>query len=390
MKILGRSPLLAVVVALAAFNLRPAVASVGPVLPELRAGLHLSGPATAVFTMLPVLCFGALAPAAPWLARRIGIQAVVLGALLAIAAGLAGRVLDGAWSLFALTVLVGGGIAVSNVLLPPLIKRDFPERTGSMMGLYTMAVSGSAAVAAGVTIPIAQALELDWRGALGEWAVPAALAALAWALVLRSMAPADPVEEPRSVGTVLRSALAWQVTVFFGLQSTVFYAVLAWLPSIYRDHGYGPAQAGFVLSVSGLVQIPVTLVLPGFAARAAHQVGYLAAATGVLGVGLAGVLIAPTAAPYVWSALVGVGCGASFSLALALFVLRARRVDDTARLSAMAQSVGYLISSCGPLLFGLLHEASGSWNPPLLALIALLIPQLWCGMLAGRPRTVDS
>jgi CP family cyanate transporter-like MFS transporter len=398
MMIRGRPLLLGVVIALAAFNLRPAVASVGPVLPELRDGLHLSGTATAVLTMLPVLCFGGLAPAAPRLARRFGIEPVVLAALLAIAAGLAGRALGGPPLLFALTVLVGGGIAVANVLLPPLIKRDFPERTGAMMGLYTMAVSGSAAVAAGVTIPIAQALGAGWRGALGEWAAPAVLAALAWAPLLRGRGrwwSADRhseysnAEAPRVGGTLLRSPLAWQVTAFFGLQSTVFYAVLAWLPSIYRDHGYGPAAAGFVLSVSGLVQIPVTLVLPGFAARAKSQVWYLAAATGVLGAGLVGVLVAPTAAPYAWSVLVGVGSGGSFALALALFVLRARRVDDTARLSAMAQSIGYLMSSFGPLLFGLLHEASGSWNPPLSVLIALLVPQLGCAMLAGRPRTVS-
>lgn len=378
--------LLGLAIALVAFNLRPAVASVGPVLPELRAGLGLSGAATAVFTMLPVLCFGLLAAAAPRLARRMGIEPVLMGVLVALVAGLAGRMLAGPSVLFAGTIVAGGAIAVANVLLPPLIKRDFPGRTGAMMGVYTMSVAGSAAVAAGTTVPVADLFGWDWRGALAFWAVPAAVAALLW--LPMAGGHTRPPDEPAPGVALARSALAWQVTVFFGLQSMLFYAVLAWLPSIYRDHGYSPAAAGFVLSLSGLVQIPITLVLPGIATRARNQVAHIAVSTAIFGAGLGGVLLAPTAAPYLWAVLIGVGAGSCFALALALFVLRARRVTETARLSAMAQTVGYLISACGPLLFGIVHELTGSWTAPLLMLVLLLVPQLWCGMLAGRARWV--
>jgi len=375
--------LLGLAIALVAFNLRAPLASVGPVLPELRDGLRLSGTGAAVLTMLPVLCFGALAAVAPRLARRFGIEPVLMGVLIALVAGLAGRVLAGPSLLFAGTILLGSAIALANVLLPPLIKRDFPAHTGAMMGVYTMSVTASAAVAAGVTVPVGGLLALDWRGALGFWAVPAALAAVAWVPQLR--ARTRPPEEPAGGRSLLRDALAWQVTVFFGLQSMLFYALLAWLPSIYREHGYSPAAAGFLLSLLGLVQIPVTLVLPGFATRAPNQVRHIVVATALLGAGLAGVLLAPTAAPYLWVVLAGIGSGSCFALALALFVLRARRVHDTARLSAMAQTVGYLISACGPLLFGLVHEFTGSWTAPLLLLVVLLVPLLWCGVLAGRP-----
>lgn len=411
-----RTVLSGLVIALVAFNLRPAVASMGTVLPEVRAGLGLSGTATAVLTTLPVLCFGTVAPAAPRLAQRFGMEAVVLGTMVAIALGLAGRVLGGPASMFAGTVLVGGAIAIANVLLPPLVKRDHPGRTGAMMGVYTMAVSGSAAVAAGVTIPGAQALGLDWHGALAMWALPAVLGGLVWLPRPRRRAPGTAPSEPRPPdagqpeprpqdagqqdagppgmeppvpdASLLRSALAWQVTVFFGLQATVFYVMLAWLPSIYRDAGYSPAAAGFLLSLSGLAQIPVTLLLPGLATRAANQVPHLVAATGVLGAGLAGVLVAPTAAPYLWAALIGIGAGACFALGLALFVLRARRVRDTATLSAMAQSAGYTICAFGPLLFGIVHEHTGNWTTPMALLLAVLGPQLWCGVLAGRARVL--
>lgn len=378
--------LLGAAIALMAFNLRPAVASVGPVLPEVRAAVPLSGPATALLTTVPVLCFGLLAVAAPRLARRAGIEPVLMAVVLAVAAGLLVRVSDGAALLFAGTVVVGGAIAIGNVLIPPLVKRDFPQRPGLMMGVYTMAVSGSAAVAAGATVPLGEQIGLGWRGALGVWAVPAVLAALAWLPQVRGHT--RPPAPPPPGASLLRDRLAWQVTVFFGLQSLSFYAVLAWLPSIYREHGFSPVAAGVLLSVAGLVQIPVTLVLPGLASRAAHQVGYAVVATALIGVGLAGVLVAPTAAPYLWAVLIGVGQGACFALGLNFFVLRTRRVVDTARLSAMAQSIGYVVCAFGPLLVGVLHDATGSWTPSLVLLLALLVPQLWAGVLSGRARCI--
>lgn len=379
--------LVGLTIMLVALNLRAAVASVGPVLPEVKAGLGLTGTSAAVLTTLPVLCFGVLAVAAPRLARRSGIEAVLMVALLLLTAGLAGRVLGGPGLLLTGTVLVGGSIAIANVLLPPLIKRDFPDSTGVMMGVYTMSVAGSAAVAAGVTVPLGAVIDAGWRGGLGMWAVPALLAAAAWLPMLdRGGRPSGP-QRPRGP-SLARYPLAWQVTVYFGLQSLIFYAMLAWLPSIYRDHGYSPAAAGFLLSLCGLVQIPVTLVLPRFATRAPNQVLYIATSTAFMGAGLLGVLIAPTAAAHLWVVLLGIGCGSCFAMGLALFVLRTARVEDTARLSAMSQSIGYLICACGPLLFGLVHDAADSWGPPLVMLLVLLVPQLCCGVLAGRARVL--
>ncbi len=377
--------LLALGVVVVAINLRPSVAGVGPVLPEVRAGLPLSGAGAAVLTTLPVLCFGLLATVAPRLVRRFGIEPVLVGVMAALAVAAVGRVLDGPPALFTGTVIVGGAIAIGNVLLPPLIKRDFPDRSALMMGVYTMAVSGMAAVAAGLAVPLAGS-GLGWRGALGVWAVPAAVAALAWLPRLRGHT--RPPATPRADRSLLRDPLAWQITVFFGLQSLSFYAMLGWLPSMYRDFGASPALAGFLLSLSGLVQIPVSLVVPGLAARARNQVAYAVGGTALIIAGTAGILAAPMAAPYLWVALVGIGQGACFALGLNLFVLRTRRVADTARVSAMAQSVGYTICAFGPLLVGVLHELTGSWTAPLVLLLALVVPQLVCGALAGRDRTV--
>ncbi len=410
------------VIVLTAFNLRPTVASVGPVLPDLQADLGLSGSAAAALSTLPVLCFGLLAGVAPLLARRFGIESVLAAVSIVLCAALVGRVADGVGPLFAGTAVAGSAIAVANVLLPPLIKRDFPTRSGALMGVYSTTLSASAAIAAATTVPLGQLIGLGWRGALGIWAVPAALAALAWLPQTRAhtrppptpavegsvrgsahtQPPPTPAAEssvPNSAHTqppptpaadrsLRGSALAWQVTAYFGLQSLSFYAVLAWLPSIYRDFGASPVQAGLLLGVAGLVQLPVTLVLPYVATRAANQVALILASTGLIGAGIAGVLLAPTAAAYLWVTLIGIGQGSCFALGLNLFVLRAHRVAESARLSAMAQGIGYVFSAFGPLLVGVLHDLTRSWTIPLGVLLALVIPQLALGALAGRSRYV--
>ena len=388
----GRRPavLFALVVVLAAVNLRPALAAVGPVLTEVRTDLGLSGGGAALLTAVPVLGLGLLAPVAPALARRWGIEPVIALVLALLGAGLLVRVVGGTALLFAGTALAAGAIAVANVLLPALVKRDFPASTGTMMGVYTMSLTGSAALAAGSTAPLAGAAG-GWRTGLGAWVVPAAAALLVWLPLARHPTPADP-GAPAGVGAAAlrRDPLVWQVTLFFGLQSLSFYAVLSWLPTIYRDEGYSAVAAGAVLSGSALVQIPVTLLLPRLAARARAQWPHALAATLLTALGLAGVLLAPTAAPYLWAALLGIGQGGAFAVALLLVVLRARTPADTAGLSAHAQSVGYVLAAAGPLLVGAVHDRTGSWTPPLLLLLALLVPQAVAGLLAGRSRYVGA
>jgi CP family cyanate transporter-like MFS transporter len=407
--------LLGFTIALVAANLRPALASVGPVLTDLRAGLGLSGTAAAVLTAVPVICLGAVAATAPGLARRWGMEPIVAAVLGVLVTALLLRVADGAVVLFAGTIVASGAIAVANVLLPAVIKRDFPTGSGAMMGVYTMALSGSAAVAAGSTVPIGDAVGLGWRGALGAWAVPAVVALVAWLPFARAHtpppapgdeAPGDgpPVDRPpiapgdrapnRAAGaparSLLRDGLAWNVTLFFGFQALSFYAVLAWLPSIYRDHGYSAATAGLLLSVSAIMQIPITLVLPGIAGRVADQRLLATVATLLTAAGLTGILLVPTTAPYLWMVVLGSGQGATFAIGLTMFVLRARSTASTARLSAMAQTFGYLVAAGGPLLVGALHDAAGSWTPPLVLLLVLIVPQLVTGVIAGRARYVDS
>ncbi len=371
------------VIAVAA-NLRPAVASVGPVLSDIRANLGLSAAGAAVLTTVPVVCFGLVAGAGPWLARRVGMRRAIAVLAVAILGGLLLRVGPGITTLFAGTILAAAAIAAANVLLPSLIKADFGHRTGLLMGLYTTALTGSAAAAAGLTVPLGHLIGHGWRGSLGVWAVLAAVGLVLWLPRLRNAPHHTRLQRPAASG-MRSSGIAWMVTGYFGLQSLSFYAVLSWLPTLYRDHGYSAAAAAGLLSLSALVQVPVALVLPSIATRMHHQGLLVAISAALTAAGLIGILVAPTAAPVGWVVALGLGQGAAFPIALTLLVLRTRTVAATTALSAMAQSFGYLIAAAGPALLGLLHAATGGWQVPVAVLAALLLPQTIAGLRAAAP-----
>lgn len=382
--------LLAAGLMLVAVNLRPAAASLGPVLGRIQSSVHLSSGMAGALTTLPVLCFGLLAPVAPLLARRLGLRSAIAVSMVGLLAGLLLRLAPGAGFLFAGTALAGAAIAIGNVLVPVVVRRDFANRTGTAMALYTTSLIGFAALAAGVTVPAADALGGGWRPGLAVWAAPAALAVLAWSrsLVRSSATAGATLSTRRSLGVrrLLSDRLAWQVTLFFALQSGGFYATLAWLPSIFRSHGAGDTEAGLLLSLTMVVGLATALTVPGAAARLRDQRALAAVTTAVTAAGLTGLLVAPMAAPYLWAVLLGLGQNATFPLALMLIVLRGSDVATTEALSTMAQSVGYVLAALAPLAVGALHGATSSWDPAIVLLLALTGPQLIAGLAAGRAR----
>ncbi|SFC78126.1 CynX/NimT family MFS transporter [Streptomyces aidingensis] len=394
-------PLVATGLVLAALNLRPAISGLGPLLAEIRDGLHLSGAVAGLLTSAPALCFAVFGSTAPRLARRHGPAAVVLAGMAAIAAGTGLRALAGSTGVFlATTALALAGIAVTNVLMPVLVARYFPDRIGAMTGLYSMALALGTAGAAAVTVPLTGALGGGWRTGLGMWTVPALAAVLLWtAVLLRDRtaagggrrpvpAAAAPDRTGPAVPPMSRSATAWLLAVFFGFQSTGAYIAMGWLPQIYRDAGVPAATAGVLLAVIMGMGVPLGLVLPRIAARMRHQ-GPLVAVLGLCGVaGYTGLLLAPAAGAWLWAVLLGVAMSA-FPVALTMIGMRARTAAGVTRLSAFAQSTGYLLSLPGPLLMGVLQESTGGWTVPLLMVLALTVAQIGAGILAGRDRVIE-
>ncbi|MGW6132024.1 MFS transporter [Cellulomonas sp. NPDC055163] len=368
-----------------ALNLRPAVVGLGPVLTRAGADTGLGAVALSALAAAPVLCFGVVGALGGALVRRRGIVATQVAALLVLVVGSLLRLSPTATGLVAGTVVAASGIAVLNVVLPVAVKRYFPGRIGLMTGVYSTALGLSAAVAAGVTVPFADAV--GWRPALAVWAVPAGIAAAVWLLVGRArVRPAEPGPAPIPVAALLRDAVAWQVTLFMGLQSSLFYATLSWLPSIHAAAGHSAREAGLQLGVVTAVGVPMAMLVPPLAARIRNQgvvATVLVCCTG------AGLVVLLLGAPSVLSSLLlGIGLGGSFPLALTLVSLRSRSAADATGLSSMAQGIGYLVAAVGPLGVGALLGATGSWEPAVLAMLVVVGLQLVAGLLASRPLLV--
>ncbi|MYT74419.1 MULTISPECIES: MFS transporter [unclassified Streptomyces] len=384
--------LLAAGILLIAMNLRPGVVAVSPELDAIRASTGLSGSMAGLLTTLPILCFGILAPFAAKLARRIGMTRALGAMMLLLTAGIALRLAPGLPALFAGTALIGAAISLSNVLVPSIIKRHFHRHTGLMMGLYSVALFCGAALAAGVTVPLGDALGLGWRGAIGVWAVLSALALLLWVPQLRrpDAPPATTAAVPTARTPLRRSPLAWQVTLTMGLQSLQYYACAAWIPAMLTSEGMSSTEAGWMLSLMSLVGIAGSLVFTALVGRLRNQVPFAVVGTLLFLGSLIGLIVAPVGGAYAWMLMQGFGSGLLISTALAVIVLRSPDAARAAEMSGMAQGVGYLLAAAGPFLLGALHDATGGWTVPLTLLAVLCVPMGIAGVGAGRVRHLDA
>jgi MFS transporter, CP family, cyanate transporter len=396
-----RTAALVVAVLVIAANLRPAVVAVSPLAAQIRAELGVGSAVTGLLTTLPVLCFGLLAPFAGRWSRRWGTELTLLVALLVLTTGIVVRLAPSLVALLAGSLLAGCAIAVGNTLMPVLVKRDFARHTGLMTGAYSMTISGGGALAAAVMVPVENATGLGWRRSLALWALFAVVAVVLWLpWVLRARrqrrdAAADPAAPGASgaavaVGELWRNPLAWQVTLTMGLQSLQFYSLTAWAPTLFVDAGVPAAEAGLLLSLAGIASLPTSALTPVLAARRPTQHHLLVALLALWGVGYTGLVLAPVAAGWVWMVLLGLGQGVGISLGLTLITLRSPDAAHTSELSGMAQGVGYVIASAGPLLLGAVHDLTGGWTAPLLVLIALLVPLGIAGVGAVRDRHVGT
>ncbi|GJD34126.1 CynX/NimT family MFS transporter [Methylobacterium aerolatum] len=378
-----QGPILGLAMMLVAFNLRPALSTVGPLLAHIREATGLSTTAAAILTTLPVLCLGVACALASPLIRRLGPDRGVLAGMVLVAVGLATRGIETVPALFVGTAIAAFGIGFGNVLLPALVKRDFPESGGVMTGLYTMTLCLGAAAGAGAAVPVEAAVG-GWPGALAVWAIPACLAAVLWLPFAGRSGPGRPPE----AGRLLRDPLAWQVTGFMGLQSSLAYILFGWLPLLLQGRGLDPFHAGLTASFVTLCQAPGALVTAMLAAKAKDQRLWV---VGVPALAAASFLLLAFGPPVLQlPASVGLGfaVGGCFGLALTLIVLRAADAASAAGLSAMAQGIGYAFAALGPLAFGLAHEATGGWGLAGALFTAITVAATLFGLPAGRPRTV--
>ncbi|GGP16687.1 CynX/NimT family MFS transporter [Oceanobacillus neutriphilus] len=376
------------------FNLRPAITSVGPLLGTIRDQIGLENWSAGTITSLPLIAFAIVSPLAPKVGRRLGNEKAVLLGLIFLFAGIGVRSIPYTPTLFIGTAIIGVGIAVMNVLLPAVIKEKFPHKVGRMTSVYSTSMAIFAATASGLSVPLAKDAGLGWELALLSWALLAVVGIVIWVFVVRQ----NPVPKEEQVqlsnkpfddSSLWKSPLAWQVTLFMGLQSFIFYVMVSWLPEIMQSFGFSVSAAGWIIAYVQFVGLPSTFLAPVLAEKFSNQQGIVLAIGGGATIGFIGLLIGgPLPLIFVWVTLIGVTFGGAISLSLAMLGMRARNGQQAGALSGMAQSVGYIFAAIGPLFIGLLFDITHAWSAPIMAIIAVCLLMTIAGLGAGRNKYV--
>lgn len=376
-------------IVLIAINLRPALAGVGPLVGTIREATGLSNTMLGLLTTLPLIAFGVLSTLTPLFTRKMGIEGTIALAMGLLSCGILLRVIPGNLALFGGTLLLGIAIAFGNVLLPSLVKRDFPNHTGIMTSVYSSMLGLGATLAAGVSVPLAQGLNWGWRWSLGAWAALSIVALIIWLPQLKNLTlPKHDRSFTQSLKDLGGSTIAWQVAFFMGLQSLAFYVILAWLPEILQDRGLTPENAGWMLSLSQGMGVLGTILIPTWAEKLNDQRKLVWGLTICEAVSLLGLMLPNSFLVGLWASLIGFALGGSFGLALLFIVLRTTDTETATELSGMAQSIGYLLAAVGPTLFGALHDITHAWFVPLLFLLIIVAVKLYFGLGAGQPQAV--
>jgi len=371
------------------FNLRPALSGVGPLIAMIREATGLSNSMLGLLTTLPLMAFGVLSTLTPLFTRRFGLEKTLSGALLLLTAGIVLRAFGYIPLLFLGTILLGIAIAFGNVLLPALVKRDFDKRSGFMTSLYSGMMGVGAALAAGLSVPIAESFPGSWKTSLGVWGLFSFLAFLVW---LSQNKFSVPTNSKRSFKKAMKdlgsNSLAWNVALFLGLQSIAFYVILAWLPDILISKGFSSSEAGWYLSLSQVTGVLGSVLVPVIAAKKDDQRKYISVLILLEALSLIGLWLGTNATVFLWVSGIGFSLGGSFGLALLFIVLRSSDSETATELSGMSQSIGYLLAATGPILIGAVFDLTGDWDTALYILFMILFFKLYTGLKAGKARAI--
>ncbi|MFS0638858.1 MFS transporter [Mesobacillus foraminis] len=375
-----------------AFNLRPAITSVGPLVNSIRFDTGISNGVAGLLTTIPLIAFGLVSPFAPQLAKKIGNELSVFIGLLILGIGILLRSSGLFVTLFIGTALAGVGIAVCNVLIPGIVKKSFPNQVGLTTGIYTFSMAFWAGMAPGLSIPLSESLQLGWRMSLGVWAVLLMVAIFFWVPQLtgnKRQNQEKAIPQPRRSDSIWSSGIAWQVTFFMGLQSMVYFSMTAWLPEILQSRGLSVSTSGWMVALMQFSGLPANFMIPVLADRLPNQKGIAWGIGSCSLVGILGLLVGGnTIALIVSIILLGIALGAAISHSLTLISLRAADPIQASDLSGMAQSIGYLLAAVGPFSLGFLFDLFHSWTLPLIMLALVSILFTIAGIGAGRNKHV--
>lgn len=383
-------PVLAIV--LIAGNLRSPITAVGPVLGEVSKALSLTNLQASLLISIPLFVFAFLSVVVSRLCEKYRIKPIVFFALFILMVGLCLRITGTVYFLFLGSFLIGLGICVGNVIMPGYIKNVFPDKIGVMTGLYSVSMNLMAALASGFSVVIGKYTGYGWKGSMGVWIILSFLALCTW-FFERSAKKKTTVKKSvhqSSKNSLFRSSQAWNISLFMGIQSLVYYCVISWIPAVLLDYGLPKESGGWVLSVMQLAMLPVTFFGPIVASRLSNQRPLIVGMTICMVVSI--VLLVFFQATYIYLAavLLGMSSGLAFSLSMLFFSIRTKNSENAIKISGMAQSIGYLLAAFGPPVFGKLHDFDSSWNFSFYFLLLTLVALFYFGWQAAGNKYVEN
>lgn len=373
-----------------ASTLRSPITSVGPIVAFIRDSLDISNVLAGFLTTIPLLAFAIVSPFAPKISHRFGLEKTLFVSMIFLTVGIVIRSIGSTPLLLVGTFLLGCSIAFGNVLLPALIKLKFPLQIGILTGIYSVSMNLTGSIAAGISVPIADT-KMGWEGALGSWAILSILALIVWLPQLKSkksVAISHISTERYRLPALWRSPLAWHITIFMGLQSFIFYTTFAWMPEILKLQGMSANHAGWMLSLSQFAQLPMTFIVPIIAGRLRNQRLMVIIIAILYFIGFGGIIIGGSSFVLLSMIFLGLAGGSAFGLAMMFFTLRTQTHHEAAEMSGMAQSFGYILAATGPVLFGFLHDLTGSWSIPLSLFFITTTIWFLSGLQAGKNQFV--
>lgn len=380
--------LLTIGVILVAANLRAPLTSAGALVSFIRDDFGISNALAGSITTLPLIAFAVLSPFAPKIANKIGMERTIALSLMFLILGMVVRSSSGIELLFIGTLLIGLAIAIGNVLMPGIVKMNFPHKIGLMTGIYAIVMNVFGALGSGLSIPFATSINLGWRGALAIWIILAIITLIIWLPQLKRKMQPNRQLRNQQLGNLFKSPLAWKITIFMGAQSLIFYTFITWLPTILTSNGYDIHLAGWGVFIFQFASIPFTFIIPVIADKMKDQVLLATLSSGIILMGIIGLLAGLSSLSILWVILLGVGNGSAFALAMMFYTLRTNDGFQAAELSGMAQSFGYLLAASGPILVGGLQDISGSWTLPLTLMIFVSIILIITGIASGKNRQI--
>lgn len=387
-------------VVLFALNMRAGVTSIGPVLQEIQDSLHMSDAMAGFLTSLPTLIFALVGLITPMLSRRCGLHVTMLVAMVALSLGLIVRAFMGGTAGFIVFSIVAlAGIAITNVLMPAFVKTHFPQRIPTFTAVYSTALTAMAFLSSIVVAPMSHSMSTGWRGAIGFWGLLALLAVIPAAILValrrkNELPGGDDVEgaateaESAKLWTLFRSKKARALALFFGIQSLHAFVEMGWLAQIFRDYGVSQNYAGMLAGLMQLLSIPCAMLAPTLLEKSKNPRALVAGIASIAAPAYLGMLLAPDSVPWLWVILFALS-NTTFPMALTLIGWSGRSSETTALLSSFVQSFGFLIASLGPLLVGVLLQATTGWTVPLIFCLVLVIPFAITGYIAAAPGYVD-